>query len=768
MKPTITVLDAIHCKADKRTRRLILPVLSYETTVWRRGLFGHKQKQTVTAHLITGRHGSSGTFLTGLLPRIQKTFGNKIRIVNKESHTPSNRLPKLKHIKFRPDQRKALRSARRHQRGIILMPTGSGKTIIALGIMSIFKDHRILFLCHTEVIIEQTASAIRKHLRIEPHIIGGGHKTNWNVIRKDKRPIVLATIQSFAKIPYGRYSAFFDITITDECFAKNTLIQTANGEVLIQNIYIGNRIWAKNKIRRVINTFKIKVSLDKIIKITFSNKTIIFCTKDHLFWINNKWEFAYTISGKKIFRFENKEYLYEKIQEQAEDQETKKMSNMQNFIYNQMQKANLLLSKMLSQQSKKQQKNIGQNENEQPFFNTWSNKKGNRYKKAKWNIMGWKAWWQWATYQATIALIFCLKLANGNRNQNRTSSLRPKWLSVMLQSRHREQKNKTGNRGGWNKTHRPKAKKIRCQKRKQTASVRVDNIEIYKRGSNDESFKSIISNKEKKQGYATFFDLEVERENCYFAEKILVHNCHHANSLTSQYGKVMTNNLSPRRYGLTATMPTTQREILVNEGLIGPPIAELTVQEGIKIGIIAKPIINLIEVPFRTEIDNVSIKYPDAYEYGIVRNKRRNMLIIDEIKNNLLNKETTLIIIERTRHGTILRNLLRNKNIKVKFVHGSTSKEVRLTVKNNLKRGKIKVVICSKIWKEAINIPTLRNIINACGMKEEKAVIQAIGRGLRTAKNKKIVKITDFIDPYKYLKKHSEERIKIYKKHGWL
>lgn len=459
-KPTITILDAIHCKADKRARQLILPILSYETTVWKRGIFGHKQKQTVTAHLITGRHESSGTFLTGLLPRIQKILGNKICIVGKEDYTPPGRTPKLKNIRFRPDQRKALRSARRHQRGIILMPTGSGKTIIALGIMSIFKNHRILFLCHTKDLIEQTASAIRKHLKIEPHIIGGGHKTNWGVIKKDKSPIVLATIQSFAKIPYSQYSAFFDITIIDES--------------------------------------------------------------------------------------------------------------------------------------------------------------------------------------------------------------------------------------------------------------------------------------------------------------------HHSNSLASQYGKVMTNNLSPRRYGFTATMPTTQQEILINEGLIGPPIAELTVQKGIKIGIIAKPIINLIEVPFRTEIDNVSIKYPDAYEYGIVRNRRRNMLIIDEIKNNLLNKETTLIIIERTRHGTILRNLLRHKNIKVKFVHGSTSKEVRLTVKNNLKRGKIKIVICSKIWKEGINIPTLGNIINACGMKEEKAVLQAIGRGLRTAKNKKTVKITDFIDPYKYLKEHSEERMKIYKKHGWL
>lgn len=462
MKPTIIILDSVHCKANAPARKLILPLLKYKSTSWRRNRFGYKSAQTVTSHLITGKKGSAGTFLTGLLPKIKKKFGSKIKIIGQEEVIKhNNSTPSLKGIKFRPDQRKALRAAKRNQRGIILMPTGIGKTLIALGIMSMFSKYRILFLCHTTGLITQTRDEIKSRLNISPYTIGGGYKADWHKIHKDKNPIVLSTIQSFSKIPKNKYIDFFDITLVDEE--------------------------------------------------------------------------------------------------------------------------------------------------------------------------------------------------------------------------------------------------------------------------------------------------------------------HHVNSLKSQYGDVMINNLSPRKYGLTATKPTNKHEELINEGLIGPVIAKMTVQKGIEIGIIAKPIINLMPVPFRSEITQAcNNKYNNFYHYGIVENRRRNITIVDIVIKNIKNKETSLIIIEKTEHGRILKKMLKRKNIDAPFIYGQTKQDIREDAKNKLNSGKTKVIICSKVWREGINIPTLNNIINACGMKEEKMVIQAVGRGLRTTKDKKVIKVYDFLDPYKYLAEHTIARIQVYQRQGWL
>lgn len=462
-KPQITILDAVHCKADKKARMLLLPLLKYKSTIWKKSAFGGRHPRVVTSHLITGRQGTSGTFLAGLLPRIKKALGNKIEIVGREERVKPTSKPNLPDIIFRPDQRKVFRAVRWYQRGKILMPTGSGKTIIALGIVSMFPQCRILFLCHTIDLIEQTKKEFEKYFKSKVHIIGGGYKTNWSKIHNLKKVFVLSTIQSFAKISADKYIDFFDITIIDEV--------------------------------------------------------------------------------------------------------------------------------------------------------------------------------------------------------------------------------------------------------------------------------------------------------------------HHLSDLKSQYGKMMSSNLSPRRYGFTATEPTKQKEILINEGLLGPTIAELTIQEGIKAGIIAKPIINLIPIPYQQEIKiQCKNKYADFYKYGIVENKARNFLIVKEVKRSLKKKETMLILVEHTGHGYILQKMLKYilGNIDIPFVYGDTDKETRLKVKEDLKIRKLKIVICSRIWREGINIPSLNNIINACGYKEEKSVIQTIGRGLRVTKNKKTVTLIDFLDPYPYLAEHSIQRIQIYIREGWM
>jgi superfamily II DNA or RNA helicase len=112
--------------------------------------------------------------------------------------------------------------------------------------------------------------------------------------------------------------------------------------------------------------------------------------------------------------------------------------------------------------------------------------------------------------------------------------------------------------------------------------------------------------------------------------------------------------------------------------------------------------------------------------------------------------------------------MLKLRGVSVPFIYGSTSRELRFRTLERLKSKKTKAVICSRVWKEGINVPSLNHIINAVGLKEEKAVLQAAGRGLRTTDEKTTVKITDFLDPYKYLAEHSVLRMSVYIRKGWL
>ncbi len=266
----------------------------------------------------------------------------------------------------------------------------------------------------------------------------------------------------------------------------------------------------------------------------------------------------------------------------------------------------------------------------------------------------------------------------------------------------------------------------------------------------------------------SFISIPADQYSCFF-DITIIDESHHVSSLTSQYGEVMLNNLSPRKYGLTATPPTKDKKILINKGLIGNVIAELTIDEGIKKKIIAKPKIKLLPVPVQETIKYKCKKsYIDSYDYGIVRNRSRNILILKEVIENEKKKESTLIVIEKTEHGKIIENILKRKKIKVKFVYGATDKKDRLKAKKDIQEKNIKTVICSRIWKEGINIPSLNNIILAFGLNDENSTLQTLGRGLRRDENKKTICLVDFLDPYSYIAEHAILRIQTYKKHGWI
>jgi superfamily II DNA or RNA helicase len=248
----------------------------------------------------------------------------------------------------------------------------------------------------------------------------------------------------------------------------------------------------------------------------------------------------------------------------------------------------------------------------------------------------------------------------------------------------------------------------------------------------------------------------------------IIDEVHHLSGKKTQYFQFMERNESIIRLGFTATMPSKEESKLCIEGMLGPVIGEYKVEEGIKDGMIARPYINLVSVPPVSAVLELK-KYRDIYRKGIVENRPRNRLIMTKTSARVKDGKSTLILVKEIDHGKILKTLGKSLfDLDITYIQGSTESDVRERVRKSFSEKKIKIVICTVIWKEGVDIPSLDCVINAAGGKSEIATLQAIGRGLRRTDEKDEVEVIDFLDPYKFLAQHTVLRLQIYVRMGWL
>jgi len=255
---------------------------------------------------------------------------------------------------------------------------------------------------------------------------------------------------------------------------------------------------------------------------------------------------------------------------------------------------------------------------------------------------------------------------------------------------------------------------------------------------------------------------------CEYFDIVIVDEAHRVSSFDGQYANVLGNILAPVRLGFTATLPTTTKAKLALEGFLGKLLSEQTINEATEKEIISVPKIKLIKSAYRQKVRNKS-KYVDVYQTGIVSNLSRNKQIVEVVKAHKEKGETTLIFVNKIKHGNNLKELFLKENIRVPFVKGDMPNDKREIIKRSLKRKKRKIVIATIAWQQGVDIPSLDVVFNAGGGKDELGVLQLIGRGLRRTDDKESVIIYDIFDPsHHYLISHFGERISLYMKHNWL
>lgn len=294
------------------------------------------------------------------------------------------------------------------------------------------------------------------------------------------------------------------------------------------------------------------------------------------------------------------------------------------------------------------------------------------------------------------------------------------------------------------------------------------------------------------QTYRKFIEEYVD-----YWDVILVDETHHINAIMadgkkkkySQYADVLLKTNAPIRYGFTATLPTTEKQRLCLEALIGPVLHTYSMKEASKDGVLAKGSVEFItfdkcsyeEATDATQIYNELgthsvkgrrkkyTKYQIVYFNCITMNTNRNIFALTKAYEHLMEGQSVLLLASQKKHIEELVRLSVMWDLQPVVVDGSTPQERRNEIKQLFTEKKEPFVIASTVWNEGVSIDTIDVCINAGGGLDEKRTLQIIGRGLRKSENKSKVKIYDFEDnSHKYLRDHTKERKRIYKEMGWL
>ncbi len=427
------------------------------------------------------------------------------------------------------------------------------------------------------------------------------------------------------------------IIFLDECFYENTLISTPKGKRPIKDIWVGDCVYTLSGVSMVIRTHRNKINLSRVIKLSFTNNQIIYCSVDHLFFTDQGWIEAKLLTNNHLLfpidcdimnnkrsqrkgvvyavkrlpmvwkriqssickggnLFQKLHFLYSS-QEEGNDmdnggvrmvQKGNQFKNYSNGDKNQK----VLFSAMCGEMEefptrnkgkdvyqrkgyeciqipeeisyRKSQKiggiketSINTHDNQKPIMESCVYRKSKNYQENKGNTecLGGNKGGQWHRANET-GIDIGNSIGMGEYKLSCINGRKEARLPESLQNRYCQSEINGGNRSRWWFPQIPFKKGTGYKKREKTNRIRLENSEIYKPGSNDETFLGIIQDKERDQGFVEFYDLTVDRDPTYFAEDILVHNC---DSMTSDAQKALRNTMETYsgtcRFILTANYP---------------------------------------------------------------------------------------------------------------------------------------------------------------------------------------------------------------------
>lgn len=685
-------------------------------------------------------------------------------------------------INLRDYQKPCLNALKKHVNGILVLPCGLGKTECALQIAS-YLGQKTLFITHTNDLVNQAHDRCVEKIKCSTSFIKAGTVDTSG-------DITFATVQTLFKNLDKINQNEFGLVITDECFPAETKILTPSGYKNIEDIKIGDEIFTYNhesnkyEIEKVTYLFNKTVKSDTLLKITHSTGSFE-CTPNHPIYTNRGYIRADEIrEGDILYEMQllssrnNKRKLHKKPMVLQDELSTKNESN-------------ILLTKLCKKGCCGKFKPIcsygccnEQNAIQQSFKKRRCTNESIRYiekDRSQTKNTRWK--WSWfnktTTYFSRIIRNNRFKCENGISNSNENE--KRFGLSVMLQGRHWNREFENCYRSRWGFSLSDNKTTTRQEKRRVLKKSRVESVEVQKSRNIRESSKSYEGVK--------VYNIGVDKNHNYFANDILVHNCHHVASNADSvcmFRSCIDYFAARYKLGLTATLHRADGLQGCIPKIIGDVIYEIMQDGDDYVGIYeGKEILrfptNQFQVPAEVIFtdtgyslyDNKHDCYRDVFDKSgmtisyaklindISMNTERNKLIIDICNKT---KGSTIILSDRVEQLKYLHEYIKDSV----EIDGKTNKKLREKALENIKNGKYRVLLASyPLAKEGLDCKILQNVIFATPIKDEAIVIQCIGRAQRTYPGKTKAYVYDLVDDVSMFTKFVTKRRGIYKRKGW-
>lgn len=211
-------------------------------------------------------------------------------------------------------------------------------------------------------------------------------------------------------------------------------------------------------------------------------------------------------------------------------------------------------------------------------------------------------------------------------------------------------------------------------------------------------------------------------------------------------------------FGMSGTDWRDDGADLLLESVCGPRIFNMPASRLIDEGWLVPPKIAFVEIPALPQ--PLPKNWRTVYSRYITHNPVRNQAIVDGVRTLVGMGRKVLILIRYLPHGKKLVDMM--PDLSVFFVNGKLDSRTRAAAKERFEAGEIQCLIASSVFDIGVDIPSLDALIMAGGGKSTVRVLQRIGRVIRPFPGKTDAIVMEFLDNARYLDKHSATRLAVY------
>lgn len=199
---------------------------------------------------------------------------------------------------------------------------------------------------------------------------------------------------------------------------------------------------------------------------------------------------------------------------------------------------------------------------------------------------------------------------------------------------------------------------------------------------------------------------------------------------------------------------------LMIEAAFGSRIVDITASELIRQGYLVRP--HILIKPVRDNIWSGN-DYNKIYKSAIVENMVRNMQVAGDAIEMYKNGESVLVLVTQLQHGQILEDMIRPTCPDVRFISGKSRMKVRTQTIQDMRDGKLRLIIASTIADVGLDIPRITTIVEAGAGKSSVTALQRLGRIMRPFAGKDHCYYITYRDTAPYLCMQIDSKIRIWR-----